>query len=396
VHKQDKSSASKYVVLRVWPFWIDGIKYHDQHLAEFMEVDGVSTVFACPDYATPDYSSFAKSKKIERGKSNYRMLFLRYFTLFGKPFPYQIIKFKRQIKSLSPDVIHIFGISNFTSIFALVAARLASFKGKILFNDHSDPNERRSGFLAGAYYLLFFIIYRLLIRNRYTVIVPDIAARNELIRRYGPGIGNVIKLISLGYDDEVFYSRDAVRGADLPLVIGFAGRIVPEKKLELLINSVLQFNAGDIDLYIAGLNVASPSKYQSSLINYIQSTGRDNIKIRKFITSPGELASFYSMLDVAIFPGSISITTFEANGCGCPIILYRSVDGLEHRVSNLRGRLFETPQQLIEYINYFLELKRVAKIDHSGVEIESRDYSWSRLKRKYYNEYGFILSSSEN
>jgi len=386
----------RYLIMRVWPFWIDGIKYHDQYLAEFMEDDGVSTVFACPNYRTSNYLSFAKSKENSKFKNNYNLLFLKHFSFLGKPLPFQLVKFSRQIRSLNPDVIHIFGISNFTSIFALIAARLAFFKGKIIFNDHSDPNERKNGFVANLYYLLFLIVYRLLIRDKYSVIVPDISARNELMRRYGASIKNVIKIISLGYDDRKFYSRDKMRKTELPLIVGFAGKIFPEKRLEILVNAILKFNVCDVELRIAGLNLNSPSKYQSSLVKLIESTGRNNITISKFITSPEELALFYSSLDVAIFPGSISITTFEANGCGCPIILYKSYDGLEHRVSSLRGRLFGTPQQLECHINEYIELKRKLEIDHVGIEIESKKFGWSRLKADYYKEYAFNFEKQEN
>lgn len=386
----------RYLIMRVWPFWVDGIKYHDQYLAEFMKDDGVSTVFACPNYQMSDYLNFANSKENSKSNDNYSLLFLKHFSFLGKPFPFQLVKFSRQIRILNPDVIHVFGISNFTSIFALIAARLAFFKGKIIFNDHSDPNERKNGFVANLYYLFFLIAYRLLIRDKLTVIVPDISTCNELMRRYGTSIKNVIKIISLGYDDKMFYSRDKMRKAELPLIIGFAGKIFPEKKLEILINAILKFSVRDVELRIAGLNLTSPSKYQSSLVKFIESTGRNNIRISKFITSPEELALFYSSLDVAIFPGSISITTFEANGCGCPIILYKSYDGLEHRVSSLRGRLFETPKQLESYINEYIEIKRRSKIDHARIEIESKKFGWSRLKAEYYREYDFNFENNKN
>jgi len=383
----------KYRVLKVWPFWIYGIKYHDQYLAEFMESDDISTIFACPDYTEKSYIDFTEKKRNDTVNS-YEMLFLRYINIMGKPFPYQIFKFAKQVKIINPDVIHVFGISNFTSIFTLISAKLISYKGKIVFNDHSDPNERKKGFIANIYYLIFRIFYYLLIKNRYTIIVPDLSASEEMVRRYGKSIKKLIKIFPLGYDDRVFCFRNtfsASRTVGLPLILGFAGKIFPAKRLELLIDVVKKYTSDAIELHIAGLNIDSPSEYQETLLEYIVKSGCKNIYTYKFISNPERLAQFYSKIDVAVYPGSISITTFEANGCGCPIILYESLKGLENRVSDLRGMLFKTQLQLSECIDYYLNKKQISCIDHKAIAQESKTYSWSNIKKMYYNEYGFDI-----
>ena len=50
-------------ILKVWPFWIEGIKYHDQYLSDEMQKDNVKTIFACPNTASKSYSNFSHFNK---------------------------------------------------------------------------------------------------------------------------------------------------------------------------------------------------------------------------------------------------------------------------------------------------------------------------------------------
>ena len=382
-----------YRVLKIWPFWPKGMKYHDQYLAETMKEDGVSTVFAYPDFIEPSYQGFIVGD--EGGQvADHRFIGLKYFSLFGKPVPYEVFWFAEEIRKIQPDVIHIFGISNFTTLFALISARFADFDGKILFNDHSDPNERKPGFMAVMYRLLFRMIYNVFIRNKFDIIVPDDSARDELVSRYGMSIAKKVKIFPLGYDSNVFNYRPDLRKNGLPLVIGFAGKIFPAKRLELLIEILSEFPKNSIVLNIAGLNAGLPSDYQASLIRFAESRGVVNVFFQKFIPSPSQLALFYSAIDVAVFPGSISITTFEANGCGCPVVVFESIDGLKNRVSHNRGKLFRTRDQLVTVLGGYLEAKANSQIDHAAIAFDSRQYSWQRLKNFYYREYDFQIEST--
>lgn len=380
--------------MKIWPFWPKGIKYHDQYLAETMIEDGVSTIFAYPDFNEPNYQGFVGNDRSAQD-AGYRSIHLNFFTLFGKPVPYNIFRFAREIDKIKPNVIHIFGISNFTSLFALFSAKISSFNGKILFNDHSDPNERKLGIVPEVYRQLFRIAYHLFIRNRYCVIVPDDSARDELIRRYGKGIAEKIKIFPLGYDSDVFNFKPTVRKEGLPLSIGFAGKIFPPKRLELLIDVVREFPKNSIIVNIAGLNFGPPSEYQKSLMDLVDSIGADNIRFHKFIPTPDKLADFYSSIDVAVFPGSISITTFEANGCGCPVVVYESINGLHNRVSYNRGRLFRTREELVAILDEYLHAKTRATISYSSIAADSRRYSWQRLKFLYYQEYEFQIRGED-
>ncbi|WP_286239886.1 glycosyltransferase family 4 protein [Neptuniibacter halophilus] len=379
------SVNSEYRILKVWPFWVDGIKYHDQYLADKMLEDNVYTHFICPDYTPPNYSAFSSESD---KNSTYNVSFLKSFFVFGKPFPYDFFGVISKVRLFKPDVVHFFGISNFITVVVLLALFFSNYKGKIVFNDHSDPNERKKGLKARFYYGFFAVFFKIFIRGKYKIIVPDDSSFNEIVRRYGSGVMRNLTIIPLGYDERIFCNSNPSRGKKA-FVLGFAGKINEAKKLERLVDASLCFDESVLDIKIAGLNLDRLSQYQQSLLDYVKSTGRNNIHLTSFISAPSELSDFYAGLDLAVFPGSISITTLEATGCGTPIVLYNSISGLDHRVSNGRGLLFDTQQELVSCIDFFLNAKEGSGIDHNQIASNSREFSWSSLKHEYYNIYGF-------
>lgn len=110
-------------------------------------------------------------------------------------------------------------------------------------------------------------------------------------------------------------------------IIGFCGRIVGEKGLDILIKAfeLLQKENENIKLVIGGdyETVAGGSIY-SELIEYIE---RHNISNIQFIgkISEDKMAEFYSSLDVLVLPSTNSLESFgmvqvEAMTCGTPVI----------------------------------------------------------------------------
>lgn len=378
-------------ILRVWPFWPEGLKYHDQHLAEAMAKDGVETMFACPRYMDRTYSPYTNDSSTGNEPTSYSVYSLKYLNIFGKPVPYNGLSFIRRIKEFNPSVVHIFGLSNFTTYFTLLCLRILRFKGKVLFNDHSDPTEKKSSLIARIYYVLFKTLYHLFIRNRYPVVVPDAGSQQELISRYGKSIKSVLTLIPLGFDEESFNLSYGRRLNAPPLVIGFAGKISPAKRVEILLEAIGDLCEKDFEVHICGF-ARSPNEYQTSLIKEIHASKFKNIKVYDFLNSSTDLANFYGAVDVAIFPGSISITTFEANGTGCPVVLYQSLPGLEHRVSGGRGYLFSQVEELKTHIQSYAALKNEVGIDHDEIYRSSRRYSWEILKEDYYRLYEWSIT----
>ena len=374
------------IIFKIWPVWLPSLRYHDQYLMSSMISDGVDTFFFQPKYTPKEYEKF-----ISIPDENYvdgKCFYFEFINILGKPLPIKPLTFIKQLNSLCPDIVHIFGISNFTTIFTLICIFLSTSKPKVVFNDHSDPNNRKSGFIAYFYRSFFKLVYKILINKKSPIVVPDLATKNELVEKYGPSISSSIRLIPLGYDDTIFRFKNNLRSKKLPLKIGFAGKINPKKNIEMLLNAISKLPVQDVEAHIVGINnFDSLSHYENALV----SESMPNVTFYEFIRNPQNLAKFYSSMDLMVFPGSISITTFEASACGTPVALFETYEGLEHRVADGKGVLFSNDEELHSSIVDFIKKKNNTFIDHSKIAESASFFAWSSIKRDYYNVYEFNL-----
>lgn len=378
-------------IIKVWPFWPNGLLYHDQHLDLTMRCDDVATLFIVPSFEDHNYSQFTHDYC-----DKFNVVYLKSASLFGKPIPYDVFTLLKTVRDWKPDVIHIFGISNFISIATIVIGVLLGYARHLVFSDHSDPRERKSSIGALMYYQFFRAFFRFFINKNTKIITPDIASEGEIKRRYGPLNTEQLLQIPLGYDSSIFYDR-ARRGVNRDkLVIGFAGKINEAKRLDVLL-AALQKVDGLVECRLVGMPASDFTEYQNWLVQACDvhnRSSRNKVRLETFIKDPVELAEFYNEVDVVVFPGSISITTQEATGCGTPIILYRSYEGLEHRVDGGRGWLFTRDDELVSLINQVYELHSEERVCREKISAAARRYSWHNLKHRYYELYLNVHGSS--
>ena len=372
-------------ILKVWAFWQEEIKYHDHYLAEEMHRLGHETTFLVPDKTDPALLPFLRVKAFEAGTSHtpdYRVVRLRSYDFHGK---FIITDWATVAKILNEDfdVVHIFGISNMISFLVLTMLMLRRRRPVIVVNDHSHPEDNKASLAARVYYSVFKTLYRWYAPMVARLIVPNLPSKRYLSQRYGIQDQDIFRIIPLGFNQRVFTLTAGARNTEPRLVVGFAGKLYPEKRLEVLIRAVAQFSSDDVQLIIAGTNLNDPSPYQSKLVALTQSLAMTNVEFRGFIKAPTDLARFYAHLDVAAFPGSLSITTLEASGCGTPVVLLRSTEGLEDRVDNGRGVLFDTEAELVGVLRNYLAAKRGGRIDHRQIWQQSQRYGWQEIAKTY-------------
>lgn len=376
-------------ILKVWYFWQDKLKYHDHYLAAEMHKLRHETTFLAPNRVEHSLVPFVGQRIFPEGISTheeYRVIRLNSIDIHGKFLITNIHEAASWIKK-DFEIIHIFGISNFITFITLTFLLFRRRKPLIFINDHNHPHDHKKSFLARSYHALFRILFRLYSPMVARVIVPNLATKNYLSQRYKIHDDKFLKIIPLGFNQDIFNINAGQRNKENNLVICFAGKIYPEKRLEVLLNAIKKIDANHLRLIIAGTNPNNPSPYQRTLINYASQLEIKNIEFKPFIDNPVELAKFYAFADLAVFPGSLSITTLEANGCGTPIILYRSTEGLEDRVENGRGLLFATEEELVSALNLYIKYKQNNNINYTEVFNKSQTLSWKNITQQYLAEY---------
>ncbi len=378
-------------IIKTWKTFQTEMKYHDHYLSEQMQKEGIMTTFLSSDQVEDDYLPFLENKNIAAGEDDYkgsRIIRLKSFNFMKKEFVVEIKKMYNILSNSDFDVLHIYGIGNPISFFALLMVKIGNKDILVVANDHSNPDWASQSVVGRMYYGVNKILFRLLGNRIKMIITPGSATYNYIKNHYSIP-DDRMQIIPLGYDADIFTYHENKKNKSNKLIIGFAGKIIEQKNIELLIDTLKELNDNDIECNIVGLN-EQVSSYQKNLLLYAEKNGV-TIDFKPLIKDPIKLAEFYNYIDIAVFPGSISITTIEANGCGTPIVLYESIDGLEDRVEGDRGFLFKTKDQLKEHIKKYKKLKQDRAIPNIKIAQQTEKVSWFKISKEYIDIYNRLL-----
>lgn len=261
-----------------------------------------------------------------------------------------------------PQVLHAHGLS---------AAVSAVFWGKVfkirrIISLHSIYSFPKKGLYSNFVKLLF--------RNCDTVLSLS-KKSNEEIEALGV-VKEKIKVFTYWIDLEKF---KAITGAKEKLkwkdrfVVLFVGRLIKEKGLDVLLESVKTWN-NNIKMVIIGSGPLEQEILRQAVGNkHIQFLGRQ---------SQADLPLFYSAADCLIIPSTseegFGRVIIEALACGTPVIA-ADRGGIPEAMDETVGRLIDvTPEKIKDTLDYFYnhpeELNKLSRATRKFVE---RRYSES-------------------
>ena len=374
-------------ILRIWPSFQTELKYHDHYLSEIMQEHGVETTFLSSDKVDREFLPFLDDKIVKSGEDSYkgsRIIRLKSIEFMRKPFVTEIGELYRELCKKNYNLIHIYGIGNPITFLTLAILKLCKKNVPVIINDHSNPNLKNMSIIGNMYYKINVFLFSKLSNQVELIITPNLAS-NDFVRKHYGLKKERMRIIPLGYDSDIFTRDMDVKNKSDNLIIGFAGKVLPGKNLELLLDVLSEINNNDIDCEIIGFSEPE-TEYQQSLRTYAKNCSV-NVSFKPLIRDAKKLAKLYNYIDLAVFPGSVSITTVEANGCGTPVVLYRSIEGLEDRVEGDRGYLFNKKDELKKCILYYKKMKEIKMIPNLKIEKQSKKYSWQELSQKYLEIY---------
>jgi len=374
-------------IVRVFPTFQNDFKYTEHYLAKELKIDNHFTVFVTSDKYLSSWDKYLTNKD---GVGTY--CFEDYEVVrLSSYFPAEKAIFKnwnsacKIIFDKSVDVIHILGVGTFTTMLVLFFSLFKKRPNhKIIISDHTDKRTHiREGFTAELYYGFFGLLFKLLGSKVTTIVTFSDGSVEILCKRFGLK-KDLFRVIPLGYDQDIFRFQPEFESICEKFVIGFAGKIDSKKKVDFLLNTLKKFRyAENIHVRIAGFVEDEYGKKLKAIAEKANYT----IEFLPFVKSEG-LMKFYNSLDLAVFPGSISITTIEASACGVPVIIYNSISNLDERVSHGRGRLFTTEEELLEFINEYYLLWQRNEIKRSQIaKVTEELFSWKKIKNLYLEVY---------
>lgn len=374
---------------RVYEVFQTDFKYTEHYLARELNRMGHTTVFITSDKYLNSWERYLKTKEGIgfHQHDDFEVVRLDAFFPKEKAIFKNPLHLAKVLLEFDFDILHLYGVGSFSTVMVLW---LTVFLGKrvppIIISDHGDTRTHtREGRLADAYYRFFALQLIFLKKRIFRIVTFSSVGRNLLSRRFNLPLDR-FQVIPLGYDQDNYRFQPELKNKEEKMVLGYAGKISPKKRVDFLIRVLSTMEIAE-QLRLVVVGYVDDDPYCKQLRALAEETSLE-VEFRPF-ASKEELASFYNYVDLAVYPGGISITTIEASGCGTPVIIYESIADLEERVENGRGHLFKTEEELRYLLAYYYHTMYLeGKMNNLQIEQATREVnSWSSIKEQYLELY---------
>lgn len=203
----------------------------------------------------------------------------------------------------------------------------------------------------------------------------------------------LIPVIPFGTDTDLFKpdaSQRRLTRTELGIcqddfVLIYTGKITEDKKVLLLAeafaNICKQKTSGNPVLILVGSGSGS---YYEKVIHTLESVKE---YVRHVPTQEvWNLPKFYQAADLAVWPGACSLSFFDAQACGLPVIA-ENIAGNDERLSHNNGWLFN-PDSLSDLEDKIKEALRLSSEElkqkgYRGIEIAVKNQSYDKISREF-------------
>jgi len=301
----------------------------------------------------------------------------------------------KTVREISPDIVHSTEIASFQTY---MLAAYKPFSKFILYTEtHQHMSVVKPFLKLKNKALLKKLTYKMtrtlptffasLFVKRCYAISPDCA---EVAHKYFGVPFKKIKVQSLGTDTDLF--RSAVSEADIKrrndlreklgyndsdVVCIYTGRFSADKNPLLLAKAVKRLVSAGLSFH--GLFIGEGPQGQ-------EIAGYPNVKLVKFVKHK-DLADFYLLSDMAVWPSQESLSMLDAASCGLPLIVSDSM-GDSDRILN-SGKFYKEGDvdDLSNVIKSLADKELRMELGKAGREKMENYYSWLKIARELTNDF---------
>ena len=291
----------------------------------------------------------------------------------------------KKIRSLTPDIVYIHGNDTYVGILSTIFHRLI---GVPIIYDSSMvemASTNKFNWLFRSFYR-YFVAPTFKKQNFKVIRTQD---DNYVTKHLGISLLQA-PYISLGVDTDKFSPSlkpvslmEQLHISNDEFVVVYAGKIDISKGAELLI-SLLEHEI-NVTRNIVYLIIGNPNPEIQEKFAETISESKNKI-IHLPTVSYSELNQYYQVSNVAIFPRQISLSFFNAQACGLPVIAESNNVNVE-RLSHGNGYVFEygDPNDLLNKILDVSKLDRSSYnlMSNRSVEYVKSHYDYNNLIIKY-------------
>lgn len=232
-----------------------------------------------------------------------------------------IISLVRRIK---PDLLYVHGNDSFAGVLFTLLRRI--FKHPIIFDNHMLEMATKNKY--NKYYRFFYkkIISPIIIREELNVI--RLVDSDFVVKHLGIPVEQA-PVIPLGTDSLLFQPNQQIKNEfrrrnDIPedsFVVLYMGKLTIDKGVMLLANAFLHKVEINKEFVIVIVGNAS-SDYS---VEFRKKMEESENRVLFFPTQKyTDLAPFYQMADVSVFPRHCSLSFFDAQSAALPVVLEKN------------------------------------------------------------------------
>ena len=381
-------------IVHVEDFFHPEAGYQLNILAKYMAMQGHDVTVVCaeldliPEYLT---SFFGKDHIKEKDADYSRRYHVKILRIPAKSYVSGRVIFGQDLLNAvdneSPDIIYAHGNDTHTSIRLI---KWSVKRGIPVVSDSHMMEAASNNCLRS----LFRFYYRMMITpviKKHQIPVIRTVDIDYVERYYGIPLQQC-PYISFGSDLEVFHPDEEMRK-----------RI--RKEIEIEEDVFVFLYAGKLDEAKGGLFLAKAIKdafpnneklcfliIGNSVGNYggeVESCLRESRnRIKRLPTQTySNLARYYQAADAAVFPRQASLSFFDVQACGLPVVMEDGIDVNRARLSCENGCLFESGS-LHSFRNSLMQLYQLSaaeymKMKHNAIQYVSKKYNYSDRCRDY-------------
>lgn len=269
----------------------------------------------------------------------------------------------KNLKDIKPDIFIVNGNETYVGIISILFYRRLSCPLIYTSSMVEMASENRFNWLFRVFYRT--LITPLITRNKILVIRrqddPYVQKNFSIPLSLSP-------YISMGVDRDLFYhqdKKDDIRNLfniDIDsFVVIYAGKLDHSKGIKTIMD-VWSKKIDSLKKTVL-LIVGNPSELSDEFYRFVQENENE---IHLFPTQKhSDLAKFYWMSDIAIFPKQISLSFFNCQACGLPVIA-ESNNINDDRLSHGNGFVFKEDDR-VDFKNTILKVAEMELEEYSNL-----------------------------
>jgi len=377
---------------------IDGGAIAQYNLMNELKALGHEPIVIAPGKSFRNYSEEINGYKVYR-TSSFPLPFYMNGRYRFSPFPF--FKIRKIIKEIKPDIVHIcspYPIGGSAYIWA------RKNDTPVISSIHILPENFLSPFLGSRHYKKFkdrFWKYLIYFFNFADWITIPTKSGLDIYKKHG--LKKNITPISNGINTEIFNQNNdgeyLRKRFNLPKknIVLTAGRMTPEKNLEVLINAI-PFVINKINAHF--LFVGSGGEYKQKLQNLV-----NELKIDKFVTFTSFLEwkdypNIFTISDIFTLPSEFelqSIVTLEAVASGLPVVVVNK-GALPELANSDNGFVFEpkNSKDLAEKIVTLLSDEKLKRQMSKNSLKLVKNHSLKSVAKQYLKAYENTIKVYQN